>query len=174
MTGQIASSVVVFLRRTLRQRRGWVATKKAGCVRGYSVNYDGSWFDSADQTSRFAEPYACVVRVAVGEGLSIAKSLYDDILFKQTLTTVPALRESVTTNSCREPARPRYLTRDIGDRRAYRFITRRFNDSFVMLFAHKRLLRGPKTGSDQNTICAQHECCGEASSICDAARCKQH
>jgi len=156
------------------QRRGSVATKTDGCVRRHSANYDGSWFDSADQTSRFAEPDACVVWVALGEGLSIARSLYDDIFFKQALAIVPALRESITTNSCREAARPRYLTRDIGDRRAYRFITRRFNDSFVMPFAYKRLVRGPQAGSDQNTICAQHECCGEASSICDAARCKQH
>jgi len=131
-----------------------VATKKAGCIGRHSVNYDGGWFDSADQTSRFAEPDACIVGVAVGEGLSVARALHGDILFKQALTIVPALRESVTTNSCRETARPRYLTRDISDRRANCFITRRFYDSFVMPFAHKRLVRGPKTGSDQNTICA--------------------
>src|SRR4029077_7732225 len=86
------------------QRRGSVATKKAGCIGRHSVNYDGGWFDSADQTSRFAEPDACIVGVAVGEGLSVARALHGDILFKQALTIVPALRESVTTNSCRETA----------------------------------------------------------------------
>jgi hypothetical protein len=114
----------------------------------HSFDDEGRRFNGIDKTSGFAKLDPCVIGITFHKGLPITWPLDGYVLFKQVLTPVPTVGESIATNSSGESTRPRDLPSDIRHSCAQRTVAIRFNDCIVVAFLHQCFFRRPQAGAN--------------------------